>query len=105
MKRLAGAVHCISLCMGFAAAAPTQDSKPTFTTFEAPGAGTGAGQDTNAGSINDAGAIAGYCLDAANVYHGFVRAAAGTITSFDAPGASMAFWRAPSPTVLARPEP
>src|SRR5260370_41456549 len=59
-------------------------------TFDAPGAGTGSGQGTFTAStdgLNPAGAIAGYTLDASNVYHGFVRAPNGAITTFDVPGA------------------
>jgi hypothetical protein len=37
--------------------------------------------------INPAGVIAGEYADASFVFHGFVRAANGTITTFDAPGA------------------
>ena len=59
----------------------------TFTTFDAPGAGTAFQQGTTVRSINSAGAITGYYYDANYVHHGFVRAPDGTITSFDAPGA------------------
>src|SRR4029077_2279236 len=59
----------------------------TFTTFDAPGVGTGPGQGTYALNINPVAAISGYYLDASNVAHGFVRAPNGTITTFDAPGA------------------
>jgi hypothetical protein len=62
----------------------------TFTTFNAPGAGTGSGQGTGmAGTIglNDLGAIEGNYLDANNVFHGYVRAPNGTIITFNAPGA------------------
>ncbi|MGA2590613.1 MAG: hypothetical protein ABSH32_11900 [Bryobacteraceae bacterium] len=61
----------------------------TITTFDAPGAGTSAGQGTSVQqlTINDAGAIAGYYIDASNVEHSYVRAASGTITTFDVPGA------------------
>jgi probable HAF family extracellular repeat protein len=61
--------------------------KATITTFDAPGAGTGQYQGTFATTINPAGVIAGYYLDANNVYHGFVRSRGGSFTSFDAPGA------------------
>jgi hypothetical protein len=71
-------------------AATTLPAQPTFTRFEAPGAGTGHDQGTSTFSINAAGTIAGYYLDASDVFHGFVRAASGTITSFDAPGAGTA---------------
>jgi hypothetical protein len=37
-------------------------------------------------SINDKGSIAGYYCDSNNVAHGFVRAADGTITTFDPSG-------------------
>src|SRR5205823_1590675 len=61
----------------------------TLTTFDAPGAGTTSGsfQGTYPSSINQAGAICGAYLDESNVYHGFVRAPNGTLTTFDAPGA------------------
>ena len=69
---------------------------PTFTTFEAPGAGTGLLQGTTGLGINAAGDIAGIFVSAPNVStpnlaHGFLRTAAtGTITPFDAPGAGTA---------------
>jgi hypothetical protein len=65
-----------------------------ITTFDAPGAGTGwlvgvggvlAG--TAGVGINAAGEVAGAYLDADAVYHGFLRAAGGAITTFDVPGA------------------
>ena len=60
----------------------------TITTFDAPGAGPGTGtiRGTVGGSINDTGNIAGMYSDASDVFHGLVRAANGTITTFDAPG-------------------
>ena len=64
-------------------------SGPTFTTFDCPGAGTGALQGTGGISINKAGAITGFCVLAGSgdIAHGFVRAAGGAVTVFDAPGA------------------
>lgn len=59
----------------------------TVTSFDAPSAGTGAGQGTVGISINTAGTITGTYADASSVYHGFVRTASGTITSFDPTGA------------------
>jgi hypothetical protein len=59
----------------------------TFTTFDAPGAGTGAGQGTRAYSINPAGAIAGWYSDANGLVHGYLRAHDGSFTTFDVPGA------------------
>jgi hypothetical protein len=60
-----------------------------FTTFDVPGAGTvvGSWEGTYPVAINPAGAITGYYADASWVYHGFVRAPDGKITTFDAPGA------------------
>ena len=78
-----------ALSMAVAASAGTR-----IITFDAPGAGTMAGQGTGcfAGTdcsvlINNFGAITGYYLDANNVYHGFVRSPDGKFTSFEAPGA------------------
>ena len=61
----------------------------TITTFDAPNAGTGPGQGTFVfvtDCLNPAGAITSASLDASNVWHGFLRAPNGTITTFDAPG-------------------
>src|SRR5882757_6126015 len=73
-------------------------SAQTITTFDAPGAGTGArqgtyatildpsgagtapGQGTRAYSVNPSGAITGYFTDSANVAHGYVRSNQGVIT-------------------------
>ncbi|MGC2764927.1 MAG: hypothetical protein WB607_05435, partial [Candidatus Acidiferrum sp.] len=63
------------------------NDKPTFTTFEAPGAGKSNSQGTITFNINTAGDITGTYIDASNVYHGFVRAANGTITTFEVRGA------------------
>jgi hypothetical protein len=63
----------------------------TFTTYEAPGAGTGPSRGTGCpgcfAGLNQFGAIAGIYTDSNTVYHGFVRTPNGTFTSFDAPGA------------------
>jgi len=58
-----------------------------ITTFDAPGAGTGAFQGTVTGekSINPKGEIDGWYIDANNVFHGFVRALDGSITTIDGP--------------------
>lgn len=64
---------------------------PTFTSFDAKDAGTGALQGTIGASINAAGDIAGVYLTAPNIAHGFLRVAStGTITEFNAPGAGTA---------------
>jgi hypothetical protein len=60
-----------------------------ITSFDAPGAGLGAGLDqgTVAYSINDLGVIAGSVQDSSYVYHAFVRFPNGSFATFDAPGA------------------
>jgi hypothetical protein len=58
-----------------------------IVTFNAPGAGAGANQGTFGYGINSQGVIAGFYLDAKNVYHGFLRTSSGSLTEFDAPGA------------------
>src|SRR6202167_6155365 len=97
-RRTFAGTGLVCLCFLLAAGTPAQQTKsagtrdggtPTFTTFDAPGAGTANAQGTFAQSINE-GAIAGFYIDGSGVYHGFVRAAGGTITTFDAPGASTA---------------
>jgi hypothetical protein len=59
----------------------------TITTFDAPGAGTAAGQGTIAFAIHPSGAIAGFTRDTNNARHGFLRAPDGTFTIFDDPNA------------------
>lgn len=61
-----------------------------ITTFEARGAGTGAGQGTLAEGISPAGKTFGYYVDASVVAHGFIRSARGNFTTFDVPGAGTA---------------
>ena len=79
-------VLCLVLCwleLGFPqrAYAPTA---PTFTTFDFPGSVL-----TWPASINPAGAITGYYIDASYMSHGFLRAPDGSFTTFDAPGLYM----------------
>lgn len=59
------------------------------TSFDAPGAGLGAGLDqgTIAYGINDAGTIAGQYQDPDDVFHAFIRSDTGSFTTFQAPGA------------------
>ena len=70
-----------------------RDASGTITSFDAPGAGTsgnGIGlksEGTIPVNIDSAGDISGVYTDASNQHHGFVRAANGTFTTFDAPGA------------------
>jgi hypothetical protein len=64
-----------------------------LTTFDVPSAGAGSGQGTTTGGfdcLNTAGAIAGNYTDSTGVFHGYVRAPDGAITTFEAPGAGTA---------------
>jgi hypothetical protein len=61
----------------------------TFTTFNAPGAGTSSGQGTVFQDINLTGAITGYDVDAGYVYHDFLLTPDGHFTVFDPPGADI----------------
>src|SRR4029077_19319342 len=58
-----------------------------ITTFDAPGAGTAAGQGTFANGMNTLGTIVGFIRDANAARHAFLRAPNGTITIFDDPAA------------------
>ena len=62
-------------------------TKTTITTFDAPGAGTAAGQGTFANGMNVSGAIVGFIRDANAARHGFLRVPDGTFTTFDDPAA------------------
>ena len=63
-----------------------RSNQGTFSTFDAPGAGTGGGQGTLPESNNTQGAIAGNYLDGNFVNHGFVLDPQGNFTVFDVPG-------------------
>ena len=65
------------------AAQDNPNHQSTFTTFDAPGAGTGSYQGTYPFAINPEGAITGLYVDASNMYHGFLRDRDGTFTTFD----------------------
>ena len=58
-----------------------------FTTFEAPGADTGAYNGTSPAAINDLGVITGSYYDASGFTHGFLRSPDGKFTTFEVPGA------------------
>jgi hypothetical protein len=77
---------CLALCR-LGVGLPAYGQQGTFITFDAPGAGTGAGQGTYPVNINPAGVVAGWYIDANEVAHGFLRASDDTISTFDAPGA------------------
>jgi hypothetical protein len=58
----------------------------TFTTYDAPDAGTGAGQGTLPESNNTLGAITGQYIDGNFANHGFLRDQQGAFSIFDVPG-------------------
>lgn len=63
-----------------------RSGRGTITNFNAPGAGTGAGQGTNfAGlsGINTAGTITGPYVDSKGVFHGYIRSTTGKYTTLN----------------------
>src|SRR5215472_8654383 len=68
----------------------TTAAAQTIITFDAPSAGSGIGQGTEAIDITPGESIVGFYIDATNVSHGFLRAPGGAYTSIDAPGAGTA---------------
>jgi hypothetical protein len=64
-----------------------RSKKGTFSTFDAPGAGTGPGQGTLPEVNNNPGAIAGNYTDANGVNHGFLRDKQGSFNTFNVPDA------------------
>jgi hypothetical protein len=70
-----------------ALAMPVSLAAQQIIPFDAPGAGTGAGQGTFGVAIIATGTIMGYYIDGSSVAHGFLRSRGGTFTTFDAPGA------------------
>ena len=67
-----------------------RDPDGTFTTFDAPGAGTEAVGGTwtaTSYTLNPAGAITGWYVDSGMALHGYLRTAKGNIITFDVPGA------------------
>ena len=73
--------------LGLGVSVNARGGNTTITTFDAPGAGTAAGQGTIAFAIQPSGAIAGFTRDTNNARHGFLRAPDGTVTIFDDPNA------------------
>ncbi|HEY2445166.1 MAG TPA: hypothetical protein VGI20_05445 [Rhizomicrobium sp.] len=59
-----------------------------FTIVDVPGAGTAYGQGTSIVAVNSSSVSSGFYVDADNFSHGFLRASDGTLTTFDADGAT-----------------
>jgi hypothetical protein len=79
---------CLVLCtLGLGLSVNAGGTKTIITTFDAPGAGTAAGQGTFANGMNTSGNIVGFIRDANAARHGYLRAPDGTFTIFDDPGA------------------
>jgi hypothetical protein len=64
-----------------------RDRNGGFTTFDVPGAGTGAGQGTFPFAISVGGETTGFYTDGTNANHGFLRDQKGVITTYDVPAA------------------
>jgi uncharacterized membrane protein len=79
-SKLFSLAAALALC-----ALPSFGQSPSFTSFDAPGAGTGKHQGTIAFAINLKGVIAGYYYDNSNLQHGFVRQPNGQFTDFTPP--------------------
>src|SRR2546421_7895323 len=79
---------CLVLCtLGLGLSVNAGGTTTTITKFDAPGAGTAAGQGTFANGMNTSGAVTGFIPDANAARHGFLRAPDGTFTIFDDPAA------------------
>jgi hypothetical protein len=63
-------------------------SGPTFTDFNAPGAGQRIDGGTFPMAINSSGIIVGWYYDGSGIVHGFARTSGGTYSVLDAPGAT-----------------
>lgn len=72
----------------------------TYVTFDPPNS-VGATQGVN--SITQAGSIVGNYQDLSFVSHGFLRAANGSITTIDAPGAGISFFQGTVPSGINQP--
>src|SRR5690349_6028785 len=86
-SRLLTAVFLVLLGLGLALSANAGGKKTIITTFDAPGAGTAAGQGTFANGMNVSNSVVGFIRDANAARHAFLRSADGTFTMFDDPAA------------------
>jgi hypothetical protein len=88
MRRIGILMLVLFACLVSAAWLEAQaQTKPDIITFDAPGAGTGAGQGTLGFGITPAGVIMGEYIDTSGAFHGFLRAPDDSITPFDVTGA------------------
>ncbi len=84
MRRISFVMFVVFACF---ASAPWLQAQGEFTSFDAPGAGTGPGQGTGPNQMTAAGTIVGNYVDSNFVTHGFVRTAQGEFATIDVPGA------------------
>src|SRR5438876_40694 len=84
MRRISFLMFVVFACF---ASAPWLQAQGEFTSFDAPGAGTGPGQGTGPNQMTAAGTIVGNYVDSNFVTHGFVRTAQGVFATIDVPGA------------------
>jgi hypothetical protein len=75
-------------CGGSSPGTPGGGGPPpqTYTTIDVAAAGTNSEQGTLALVVNVTGEVAGYFIDPSGNSHGFIRSAAGVITTIDPPG-------------------
>jgi hypothetical protein len=80
--------------VAFAALAiEVQASAQKIIKIDAPGAGTAAGQGTQANGVNAEGTVTGFYLDAYSAFHGFLRTPDGRFTTFNAPGSGTGYYQ------------
>ena len=92
MKRIGLLLLILFTCFVTSASAQAT-GKHKIISFDAPGAGTAAGQGTYANGINTAGEITGFYIDSNNLYHAFLRHTDGTFIRYEAPGAGTSTWQ------------
>lgn len=80
--------HAFAFGMALAGWAVQAAAAPTYTQFDATGAGTGANQGTLVSGINNAGIVVGSYLDGSSQLHAYLRADDGTFQFFDVAGQS-----------------
>jgi hypothetical protein len=87
LRGIRGVLLVVVLCTLGISLSVNAGGTTTITTFDAPGAGTTAGQGTFPSGMNPSGAIVGFTRDTNSARHGFLRAPDGTFTIFDDPNA------------------
>ena len=89
----AGAITGWFVDSGMALHGYLRTAKGNVSTFDVPGAGTGAIQGTVPLSLNPERAVTGFYLDGSSAFHGFVRSPRGKLTTFDVPGGGTGFFQ------------